>query len=89
MTCCFEKTEAILSEHIDQLKTLAEALIEKETMDDKEIRRLLGFPVEEKELSSSSVQTLPEDSAEENGISEMKENGTDSSGSDRIETEEK
>lgn len=89
MTCCFEKTEAILSEHIDQLKTLAEALIEKETMDDKEIRRLLGFPVEEKELSSSSVQTLPEDSAEENGISEMKENGTDSSDSDRIETEEK
>ncbi|MDR3200294.1 MAG: ATP-dependent zinc metalloprotease FtsH [Spirochaetales bacterium] len=36
--------EKILSEHRDQLEHLAEALVERETLDDDEIRVLLGFP---------------------------------------------
>ena len=34
----------VLSEHRDQLETLTEALVEKETLDDREIREMLGFP---------------------------------------------
>ena len=33
----------ILTEHKDKLETLAEALILKESLDDDEIRDLLGF----------------------------------------------
>jgi cell division protease FtsH len=38
-----DETRSILSEHRDQLDQLTEALIEKETLDDKEIRELFGF----------------------------------------------
>ncbi|HOE89356.1 MAG TPA: ATP-dependent zinc metalloprotease FtsH [Sphaerochaeta sp.] len=42
------ETRKILSEHRDQLDTLTEALVEHETLDDNEVRALLGFTVEEK-----------------------------------------
>ena len=45
-------TRRILSEHKDQLDALTEALIDKETLDDDEIRELLGF---EKSDHSSSL----------------------------------
>jgi cell division protease FtsH len=38
------EVEEILTAHRDQLELLAETLVEKETLDDDEIRRLLGFP---------------------------------------------
>lgn len=38
-----EDTRRILNEHRDQLERLTAALIERETMDDAEIRELLGF----------------------------------------------
>ncbi len=38
-----ERVMSILQEHKDQLTKLAEALVEKETLDDSEIRTLLGF----------------------------------------------
>jgi cell division protease FtsH len=39
-----EDVERILGEHRDQLELLADTLVEKETLDDDEIRSLLGFP---------------------------------------------
>ena len=66
MKQCYERTEAILTEHIEQLKTLAEALIERETMDDKEIRILLGFPTEEK--TPEETQTAADSGNGENSV---------------------
>ncbi len=39
-----EEVEKILAEHKDQLLLLAETLVERETLDDDEIRSLLGMP---------------------------------------------
>ena len=41
---CMDKTREILSEHRDQLDKLTSELCAKETLDDSEIRTLLGFP---------------------------------------------
>jgi cell division protease FtsH len=38
-----KETRAILTEHRDQLEKLTMALVEHETLDDKDIRELLGF----------------------------------------------
>ncbi|WP_455383212.1 ATP-dependent zinc metalloprotease FtsH [Salinispira pacifica] len=40
---CHREAESILKEHSDQLHTLAQALVEKETLTDEEVRELLGF----------------------------------------------
>lgn len=40
---CMKETKTILTEHKDQLDTLANALIERETLDDNEVREILGF----------------------------------------------
>ena len=66
-----------MTEHIDQLKLLAEALIERETMDDKEIRILLGFPTEEKPSEEPQIEI----------VSDNEEN-SDQSESAPIESEE-
>ena len=41
---CMDDTRNILTTHRDQLDALTEALVQKETLDDKEIREMLGFP---------------------------------------------
>jgi cell division protease FtsH len=41
---CMEETTKILTDHLDQLETLAKALIQEETLDDKQIRELLDLP---------------------------------------------
>ena len=41
---CMDETRSILTEHRDQLDMLTNALVEKETLDDKEIREMFGFP---------------------------------------------
>lgn len=41
---CMDETRTILTEHRDQLDQLTEALVEKETLDDKDIREMFGFP---------------------------------------------
>ncbi|MBN2508726.1 MAG: ATP-dependent zinc metalloprotease FtsH [Spirochaetales bacterium] len=41
---CQEDTEALLKEHKDSLVLLAENLYEKESLGDREIRELLGYP---------------------------------------------
>jgi cell division protease FtsH len=46
---CLSETESILKEHQDELKLLAETLVARETLDDAEIRGLLGLPGREKE----------------------------------------
>lgn len=43
---CLEKTRSILTEHRDQLDRLTDELCRKETLDDAEIRQLLGFEPE-------------------------------------------
>ena len=40
---CIKDVRQILTEHRDQLDLLTKTLVEKETLDDKEIRELLGF----------------------------------------------
>jgi cell division protease FtsH len=44
MKRCLKETETILTDHIDQLHLLSKTLVEKETLDDEEVRELLGFP---------------------------------------------
>ena len=41
---CLDDATDILTTHRDQLETLTEALVQRETLEDKEIRELLGFP---------------------------------------------
>ena len=41
---CMDETRTILTEHRDQLDQLTAALVEKETLDDKDIREMFGFP---------------------------------------------
>ncbi len=50
---CYATAKKQLLEHRDRLKLLADALLEKEVMDDKEVRKLLGLK-EEKEGGSSN-----------------------------------
>jgi len=40
---CMKETKAILTEHRDQLDLIANALIERETLDDNEVREILGL----------------------------------------------
>ena len=44
ITDCLEATQRLLHEHKDQLTLLADTLVAKETLDDGEVRELLGFP---------------------------------------------
>jgi len=43
-----KQAKALLTEHRDQLELLAVTLVEKETLDDAQIRELLGFPARKK-----------------------------------------
>ncbi|MBN1646836.1 MAG: ATP-dependent zinc metalloprotease FtsH [Spirochaetales bacterium] len=45
MDTCLKETDKILKENIGQLKTLAEALVERETLEDADIREMFSFPV--------------------------------------------
>ncbi len=53
-----QRCSHILSQHRDQLDTLAQALIEQETLDDEEIRQLLGFPSRNSGAESTVVPTI-------------------------------
>jgi cell division protease FtsH len=48
---CLDETRDILTTHRDQLDLLTDKLVEKETLDDAEIRELLGFDPIENNLS--------------------------------------
>lgn len=52
ITGCLKETRSILEKNRDQLDLLAETLIIKETLEDEEIRTLLGMPA--KEISDES-----------------------------------
>ncbi len=62
-----ERACAILMEHRDQLDLITKALIENETLDDADIRRILGFPTEnfdtgnDAEESSVVAENFPEE----------------------------
>lgn len=49
---CLENSKEILAGHREQLVVLAKKLLEKETLDDSEIRKLLGFPPRKKSKES-------------------------------------
>ena len=53
---CYEQAKKLLTDNIDKLKSLAEALLEKEVMDAGEVRELLGLPAE-KILEADKEQT--------------------------------
>ncbi|MBN2651986.1 MAG: ATP-dependent zinc metalloprotease FtsH [Spirochaetales bacterium] len=57
---CYEDTYKILSENVEQLHTLAKALVENETMEDCEIRKLLNLPEAEKSTKLTDVNTKKE-----------------------------
>jgi cell division protease FtsH len=57
-----DETRAILTEHKDQLDMLAKNLVKEETLDDAEIRILLGFPPRESITSLKIETSEPEDS---------------------------
>lgn len=44
---CYEQAKKLLTDNVDKLKSLAEALLEKEVMEAGEVRELLGLPAEE------------------------------------------
>ena len=44
LEACLEKARKILSSHRDQLESLTNELVRKETLGDAEVRALLGFP---------------------------------------------
>lgn len=48
-----EKTRSLLREHKKQLDLLTEKLVEKETLDDSEIRELLGLEASQSETNLS------------------------------------
>lgn len=51
---CLKETRTILKEHQEELEKLTEALVDRETMDDMEIRELLGM---EARVSTTSMKT--------------------------------
>jgi len=55
LTESFENTKRILTEHKDELVILLEALVEKETLTDAEVRDLLDMP-ERKSMTDLSSE---------------------------------
>ena len=51
------QVEEILTTHRDELVLLADTLVERETLDDDEIRILLGFP----ERAGKTTSAVPEE----------------------------
>ena len=51
---CLREVTGLLKEHIEELTLLAERLVKKESLDDREIRALLGFPDETKKTTDFS-----------------------------------
>ena len=75
----FERARKILTDHRDQLTLLSETLLKKETMTAYEVKKLLGFEVEEDE-DDSIVKADKEksDEAEESGKSDTEKPEDDS-----------
>jgi len=67
---CLDETRDILKTHIEELKSLAEALVQKETLEDAEIRELLGLPMRTSVTSlkgETHGPALPEEPTEDEG----------------------
>ncbi len=87
---CYEETTQILTEHKDKLDLLAETLVVKETLDDLEIRTLLGIVYKNKNIviESPETKTVQE---ENNNISEKSsyKNGSEQDGKNNAEGDNK
>ena len=60
-----EETRRLLSTHRDQLDALTNELIEKETLDDAQVRALLGFAPLEKNPETQEATDNEKPAAEE------------------------
>jgi cell division protease FtsH len=58
---CHERTRQILMEHRDKLDALAQALLERETLDAEEIRQILGDGPKAPERDSDTAGSTPPD----------------------------
>jgi len=54
---CYRDAEAILSDHKDQIEDLAQALVERETLSDHDIREMFGFPARPRSGDSSDGES--------------------------------
>jgi cell division protease FtsH len=59
-----DRAEKLLLEHKDQLIKLAEELLEKETLDASEVKKLLGMPIDNKKTSSETTISSDKESDE-------------------------
>lgn len=60
LTDCLNEARRLLSEHKDDLVTLTNELIDKETLDDQEVKKLLNIPAKQ---DPSATTTAPSSSA--------------------------
>jgi len=82
-----DRAHKILTENIDQLKTLGDTLLEKETLGAEEIRELLGIPVPESESDESEEQEQ-EDKTHDEPEQEQKQKEDNTSGENESDTDE-
>lgn len=66
-----DRASAILTEHRDQLEKLANALLEKETMDARQVYELLDIPMPVSSVKEESNES-PESSVSESPVTEQK-----------------
>ena len=77
----FREAEEILGDHKDQLEALARALVEKETLSDREIRDMFGFP-QRKQLDMTDELVPGDADPASDAASEDTEPDPDTEGSD-------
>ncbi len=66
---CLENARGILAERMGELDLLAQTLIERETLNDADIRKLLGLPEASEDSEEDSVEDSAEDSNEDTSSS--------------------
>jgi cell division protease FtsH len=78
---CYEQAKKLLTDNLDKLKKLAGALLEKEVMDSKEVRKLLDLPLEKEDISESDLIQEKQQSTDDikQKQAEVKNNLADSS----------
>jgi len=55
---CYEKAKSLLAKNEDKLKKLADTLLEKEVMDDQEVKKLLGLKEKGKSANNNSKKNV-------------------------------
>ncbi len=74
---CYNKAKELLSKHIDQLKDLAEKLLEKEVLDGKEVQEITGIKKEDSPPAEGEKQQADQAPGTDQGDPKRKESKTD------------